>query len=285
MSSAQFSSNTIITDELISAFIKARKEIYWGVQMVSQATQIISEHDSSAGAILEYRREQGAFLGNYLQFNQRLGLDVASFALQLFGEDGDVISRFPLKNKNLYLALQWISFQVEPLLDDEVPELSINTKYELFYPFEKGSKFTMPSKIEIKAYTDLYNYASGFLQSFSHDFEIASPFFTEPHNLQSQIAKVLTINAKGHVNTACYCGFSPGDAAFDGPYFFVKREHGFKVDMGLLPPQPKNTFWQSKSWFGLVLPVNRINLMSSNATQNEVLTWFFQKAIHLLSSL
>ncbi len=216
----------------------------------------------------------GVMLGEPLPQGFRVGVRLASCALEIQDRAGGFLSHFPLSGRTQTEALAWLQIRLTDLgLDPE--GLSVSMPYELPPPpVADGAAFPNGPSEAFAELARWYANAASLLAPLANQ-EDASALRCWPHHFDLAVLLHLDDHANPESARSIGVGLSPGDDSYAEPYFYVTPWPYPPVDA--LPDLPYGQ-WHRSPWVGAVLTATEL-LAGDKETQQARVEAFLVAAL------
>jgi len=264
--------------------VEARLEAHWAVQVIAAIGEALvpAEPDFSHTS-LEWDAGRRMLLGWPLPGSGvRAGLDLPALELVVLDDGRAVRDSFPLEGLTLTGALERLTEMLAGLMDRPLggrPELPT---YEMpGHPAGEGEPFPAPETAGLGELARWYGNAAEPMKVLSAATTLASPVRCWPHHFD--MATLLTLDGEeaGEARRYIGFGFSPGDASYAEPYFYVNPCP--VPDTGVLLALAGNGVWHREGWIGAILPASR--LTPNGAGQAAQVVAYLSSALAALREL
>ncbi len=245
----------------------ARLECHHAVQLNTRFARAFAQpKEDDSHTSLSWNFKHDALVGVEAA-SFRLGLRIADLTLLLLGANGGPISTFPLQSRTFTDATEWLAGYLRGAGLDPAP-LANPIHFELEdHPLLHGGRF------EARAHrAQLTDLAHCYANAASCLDAIGQPVRCWPHHFD--IATQLIEGGR-----TIGVGFSPGDASYAQPYFYVTR-WPYPDHTQLRPLRAGK--WHTRGWTGAVLTVEEI---LRHAGQQALVNDFLREAIDLFQTL
>jgi hypothetical protein len=218
----------------------ARLELHWALQVPAAAAQaLIAPVPDDSHTSFEWLASRQLLAGVRTPAGLRAALRPAHLTLLALGEDDAPVAKTSLAGGTLDEGFRWMKQALRApadvtlgLPDHDLPD----------HPVRHGGRFTgdrtSAGRTELARW---YAAADGVLRALASRTPGASPVRCWPHHFD--IGTVLP--------PGIGVGFSPGDASYAEPYFYVTP--GTPQPNPSPPPLPAGARWHHEGWFGAVL--------------------------------
>ena len=231
----------------------ARLGLHWAAQVVSApGTSLLEPAEDFCHTNLQWLDDAGGLLAGRSvgRHRRRAGLRFEALELLLIEADGAVHGGFPLAGRTLEEGLEWLSAQLE--VTDQRLQLP---KHEIPRdPVGEGRAFLArggPERAEL---------ARWFANAASLIPEVTPATATElvcwPHHFDLATLIKLNPTAAAEEARSVGVGLSPGDHAFDQPYFYVTPWP--YPDPEKLPALEAGGHWHTEGFTAMILTADRV---------------------------
>jgi hypothetical protein len=255
------------------ALTQARVELHWLAQVLAATGDAFLEpaaDDSQSNAV--WNPTNAALVGRPIGNGAQLGLVIAKAELVVIGADGAVTARIAARGKKLAELLLWAG-------DAMAVASNSSAKAAL-----KVRDYAMPEHAVSKGQAFAFEDA-GACAELARWFENATVWITEARDLDSRASEVrcwphhfdiggiIMLEPDKPFEEARQMGFgwSPGDASYDEPYFYITPF-----------PVPENLFelpsghWHSEGFTAAILTGTDV---ANSDAQTELVTAFLRDTI------
>jgi hypothetical protein len=209
-----------------------RLQLHWAAQIAASVgrTLLPPLPDDSHTAFI-WSHDLGALV------QPRSGLRLRDLTLLLLKEDGGVLESLPLTGRTLDDGFRFYETHFGRTLRRPAEGLPD-------HPVAHGAAFA-PDSGDLARFDRLYDDASAHLEHFRATRPNSSPVRCWPHHFD--IATLASLGGDHTIGT----GFTPGDAQFPDPYWYV-TPWPYPEDRASFAPLTSG-FWNMDGWFGAVL--------------------------------
>ncbi|MEM6788255.1 MAG: hypothetical protein AAF715_12120 [Myxococcota bacterium] len=199
----------------VDALGAARRELHWAFQVLAAAGHSLgTARNDDRHTAAQWNEARGAFITAPLP-DRRLALEPATLTLGVV-QGRSLRPRFPVGERTLDEAMTWAATALG------APEaLRRPGGYTLpSHPVADGDAFTAPGD-ETTELAAWFRSAASLLGVIAKAHAEASPLTLWPHHFDLATLITLDPGAKAETARSIGVGFSPGDATYDRPYFYV----------------------------------------------------------------
>lgn len=195
----------------------------------------------------------------------RIGLRFADLSLLLIDLAGTPRGECSLVGKSLDESRRWLAGAIGDFRSDKAPELELAGHEMPDHPIRAGEPFSFREPDEYEELARWFSNSNRVLQRVSASTPGASAVRIWPHHFDA--ATLITIQAgkTAESSRTVGVGMSPGDAAYEEPYFYVTPWPYPKTST--LPDLDGGGRWHVEGWTGAVLIGTRIALAEDQPRQ------------------
>lgn len=271
----------------IASVAPARLELHWAAQAVAAvANSLLPHREDDSQSSFTWAPHLGALLGQPVSSDVRAGLRFADMALLLVDGEGHVADEEALPGKTLPQALSWFHSAIAAQVG-KPPALPLALRdYDMpDHPVRDRAAFTgdgAPARVELARWFENAHYAISVAtkpftlnpapRCWPHHFDLATLIAIDLPEDNAPVARTVGV------------GLSPGDASNAAPYFYVSPWPR-PDDATAPPPLSGGGEWKQESWFGAILPAERLVSAQSAPSQAEQLGTFLRSALAACFSL
>jgi hypothetical protein len=204
----------------------------------------------------------------------RVTLDPNTLTLGILGNSDRIISVFPLSDRKLSDAFDWVRQAIKGLGGSAELIVPIDYPPDDFPSsnLADGATFAIQGLTSILA--DYYAIADRLLKDIVLKEPTASPVRIWPHHFDIATLIALPNEANGEAKTIGI-GLSPGDRSYGEPYWYV-TPYPYPKDREHLPNLDGGGFWHAEYWVGAVLTASQFGEPEASIDQ---LSAFLNSAI------
>lgn len=244
---------------------QARLQLHWAAQLVSAVgTSLLPAQADDSHTNLGWDSKLSLLVGRNAGA-QSLQAGLVYEALELAVIDGGrERSSMRLAGHTLQQALAWLGQEIA----DDASALAVPVYEMPTHPVGEGGVF---SDAGPAARAELSAWFAGAFASIGDvvaDEPAASPVRCWPHHFD--VASLITLGAAAGAEEArsIGVGFSPGDASYDQPYFYITPWP--YPDTEDLPTLEAGAHWHTSGWTGAVLTAERLLAVPPEERQRTV---------------
>ena len=261
-----------------SALEAARLELHWAIQAVDVVGRSLIEPEPDASHIaLTWLDELGALASARIADGSRAALRLGSVELLVLDASGHPADRLSLAGITLAVGAAWVRGRMAARLDAR-PRWARHHPDIPDAPAGHGQPFGPPSA----AHAELarwYGNAARALGAVADADSRAGPVRVWPHHFDMATFVNLDPALAQYEGRSVNVGFSPGDATFAEPYFYVVPYPPPAAES--LPPLEGPGAWHVEGWLGAVLSAGEV-VRRSPEGQRAVVTSFLDHATSVL---
>jgi hypothetical protein len=264
---------------------EAIEEMHHAAQFIAMAGNSYLKHeaDDSHTNMVWSHKHKGLF-GKWIIGNQtfRLGLITKDFDLSIEDENEEIISGINLSGYTPDIIENWLKIKLKDLgLDPE--KLNLKRHYQIpDYKLDHGMPYGFITKGILKEITKYRFNSDLILNALGDRFEYASSVNTWPHHFDTGIYIPLEKNKKGEVIRSFSAGWAIADEFINEPYYYITYWPNESIDKKNLPALQSKGFWQTKYFFGLILPISLINHEQNTEDQFDIVKAYFDEGVSFI---
>jgi hypothetical protein len=252
----------------------ARLQCHYAIQLNTRlARGYVPARADDSHTNLSWHASTGELRGQAVGQGARafqLGLRLKDLSVVLSGTGGDTES-LSLSGTTFGEALNWLAGRLSGRGFDPAP-LAAPIHFTLpDHALLRGAAFSIAGReAEFEELSNYYANAAAALEALAMGRKDAAPVRCWPHHFD--IATSIP-----EAGRSVGAGFSPGDAAYANPYFYVTPWP--YPDADGLPDPPPGGFWHKQGWVGAVLPGEAIESLGTAPEQGAIAMRFLQAAV------
>ncbi|MDH3733068.1 MAG: hypothetical protein OEU54_06015, partial [Gemmatimonadota bacterium] len=229
--------------------VDARLELHWALQVADAVGRSLFAPEPDGSQIsFSWYDPAGALVSGAMADGSRVGLALASLELIIIGLSGEVEERFSLAGHTMHDATSWVHDRVANRLG-QMPGWTDHKPDVPDAPVGRGEPFGRATDrhAELACW---YGNASRLLEAIRATDPRAAPVRAWPHHFDIATFINLDPHVAQYEGRSINVGWSPGDATYPAPYFYVVP-HPEPVASDL--PGLEAGRWHIEGWIGAVL--------------------------------
>lgn len=238
---------------------------------------LIEEKDDDSHTNLGWNQESSSFIGHIIHNRARVGLDVSTLTLKVFGPSNLELAALSLSGKTKEEALTWLKQALQlkqinaeamkPEMHYEIPEHETN--------YRKSFPEIAPELLEELARHRTL--ADQVCESISNKYKYASGPRTWPHHFDHGTYIPFKHDLEGSAIQSFSVGYAVADSIIDEPYFYVTQwKDGGKIDYSTAPKLAQGE-WLPEKLKGAALALSVF--MTPGKIDMDKITSFLQTTI------
>ncbi|XGV99325.1 MAG: hypothetical protein ACAF41_10370 [Leptolyngbya sp. BL-A-14] len=255
------------------ALTESRLQLHYGIQFIAATGAALAESipDYSHTSLL-WNPTLKAFVGTAIQATHpfQVALDPDRLTLSLLNQQSESIASLPLTGKTMAEGLQWLKQEVSKLGTNASKIVFLDYPPDDFpaHPLAQGAHFDGSQTLVLNELTAYYANTHLLLEPIISKHEDTSAIRIWPHHFDMATLIMLPGTKDGSPLTVGV-GFSPGDASYDEPYWYVSPYPYPATER--LPALDGHGFWHTQHWVGAVLTASQLpESISAEAQQQQV---------------
>jgi len=235
---------------------EARLQAHWALQAVAAVgAAVVRARPDDSHASTHWLPRHHALAGEATAGKRRAALRLPDLSALLLDEQGAVVEEHPLGDENVQGELEWFTVALERQGEPVGQTLSL-ASYEM-PPLPAGCAGRFEVSGALDELARWFGNAAMFLDAVQQSSAGASPVRCWPHHFD--LATLINLDcgeADPEKARSIGVGLSPGDGAYDEPYFYVNPWP--PPDAEKLPALDGPGEWHTANWVGAVLPARNI---------------------------
>lgn len=260
-----------------------RVKLHYAIQLIAVAgSAFIPPAEDYSHNTLMWDSEFKEFIGNAIEGNQLfyVALDPMTLIASILDSENTELASFSLNQKTLAEGIDWLKDEVSDLgLDPEKVALISYPEDFPDHPIAHGAKFDDSEPALREALANYYDATLPILETVRSHHPEASTVKIWPHHFDMATLIALP-TPEGEEARSIGVGFSPGDASFNEPYWYVTPWPYPPAEK--LPALETKGTWQTKGWVGTTLTASELGEIEPN---RENLEAFITSAIGVFQEL
>jgi len=259
----------------------AVREAHWAVQTIAAAgeTHLTHAADTSHTA-MSFDPARRAFMGEPLPINGgvlRVAVAVATLSISIVDADGNELGARPLAGATFDDAMTWTDEALHEGSRGSLTGPLVRPAYAMpTHALESGARFETdgPALTELAAW---YATAQAAMVEISEREEV-TPILCWPHHFDLATLIVARRSDAGEMTATIGVGLSPGDDAFEEPYWYVNfwpHPPRLPAPLPLLP----GGRWHTDGFVAAVLPGSEIASQADGEDRARLVRTFLDAAI------
>lgn len=245
---------------------QARIQLHYAIQPLAATAAALCEKKEDSSHLALYWDDNLGFKTQAITSIQscRIVLDPITLSLEIVGVRNQVISIFPLSDRSLSEAFDWIRTVIKGLGGAAELITPISYPPDDFPDSDLAQSATFQPQTG-SALADYYASADQILQEIVKQENGSSPVRIWSHHFD--IATLITLpNQEVGDTLTVGVGLSPGDAGYDEPYWYV-TPYPYPENRENLPILDGNGFWHTSGWVGAMLTASQFGEPTSSVEQ------------------
>ena len=258
--------------------LDARLELHWATQAIDTVGRTLVEPEPDSSHIaLEWLDDLGVLASARISDGSRAALRLEPMELLILSALGHPTDRLALAGRSLAESAAWVRGRVAARLG-RAPEWAEHRADIPDAPVGHGQPFSAPTP----AHAELarwYGNAARVLGTVADTDRRAAPVRVWPHHFDIATFINLDPELAQYEGRSINVGFSPGDATFAEPYFYVVPYPA--PDATDLPRLERHGAWHVEGWLGAVMSAGEV-VVRSPGGQEEAVASFLGNATSVL---
>ncbi|MEM1310114.1 MAG: hypothetical protein AAGF98_11620 [Cyanobacteria bacterium P01_H01_bin.153] len=264
-------SPTLLTD--------ARVQLHYAIQGIAATGMIWAEAQPDGRQMISHWQPAlAAFVGQPLRGEQSVYAALAPVSLTslILDERHQAIAALPLAGKTLAELLDWHQAKLTQLglRSERLALLDYPDDFPR-HPLAYGAPFGGTAEAYRRAIADYFAHSRLLLQSVVTAQAGASPLHIWPHHFD--MATLITLSGSGETARTIGVGLSPGDQAYNQPYWYVSPWPYPTIEN---LPALSVGHWHTSGWVGAILVAEAVDEPASESTQQTIRT-FLDEAVEM----
>ena len=227
---------------------------------------LIEEKDDDSHTNLGWNQESSSFIGHIIHNRARVGLDVSTLTLKVFGPSNLELAALSLSGKTKEEALTWLK-QALQLKQINAEAMKPEMHYEIpEHETDNGKSFPEIAPELLEELARHRTLADQVCESISNKYKYASGPRTWPHHFDHGTYIPFKHDLEGSAIQSFSVGYAVADSIIDVPYFYVTQwKKDQEVDYSTAPKLAYGE-WLPEKLKGAAL---RISLLGSSKKNTE----------------
>ncbi|PSB29773.1 hypothetical protein [Stenomitos frigidus] len=264
------------------ALTESRLQLHYAVQYIAATGAALAEPlPDHSHTSFGWNPALEAFVGSTIPATQpfQVAVEPISLTLILVADQNDTIASLPLHGKTMREGLDWLQQALAKLGADASKIVFLDYPPNDFpdHPLAHDAAFDASPGFALRELADTYIITDQLLQTIITTNENASAIHIWPHHLDIATLITLPDTKNGHPLTVGI-GFSPGDASYPEPYWYVSPYP--YPDIANLPTLEGQAFWHTQHWVGAVLRSSQLSENATAETQQQQVGTFLNAALN-----
>jgi len=250
-----------------SDLLDARLELHWATQAIDTVGRTLAEPEPDSSHIaLEWLDDLGVLASSRIPDGSRAALRPESIELLILGASGHPTDRLALVGRTLAEGADWVRERVAARLGAP-PEWAEHRADIPEAPVGHGQPFGPPTPAHAE-FAGWYGNAARVLGTVADADRRAAPVRVWPHHFDIATFINLDPELAQYEGRSINVGFSPGDATFAEPYFYVVPYPA--PEAGALPRLEGHGAWHVEGWLGAVMSAGEVVVRSPEGQETAV---------------
>lgn len=257
--------------------VESRIQLHYAVQFIAATGTALGEPQLDGSQMtFDWYPEVQNFIGVRIPGAHAcyVALDPVTLTSLILDDQQRAIASLPLQGQTLAAALAWHKAELAPLGIEPHPIALLSYPDDFpDHPLAQGAAFGTGDAADRRTLVNYFAQTRPLLQDIVTSNAGASPVHIWPHHFD--MATLITLQETGETAQTIGVGFSPGDATYPQPYWYVTPWPYPAPEA--LPPLAIG-IWHTAGWIGSILQADDLSDRPSETTQSN-LQAFLQEAV------